>query len=102
MEKESRKRRREELYLLVALAEHPDFDTNPNIRAEWERLKGGNEYPTPNTTNVQVEVLYEGNVIFTGNREEVRKEFGISHSNMSRKLRENRPDRKKRYYRIKE
>lgn len=102
MEKESRKRRREELYRLVALAEHPDFDTNPNIRAEWERLKGGNEYPAPNTANVQVEVLYEGNVIFTGDREEVRKEFGISHSNMSRKLRENRPDRKKRYYRIKE
>ncbi|MDB1690069.1 hypothetical protein [Enterococcus casseliflavus] len=102
MEKENRKRRREKLYRLVALAEHPDFDTNQNIRAEWELLKGGNECPTPNTANVQVEVLYEGNVIFTGNREEVRKEIGISHSNMSRKLRENRPDRKKRYYRIKE
>lgn len=102
MDKKNRKRRREKLYRLVTLAEHPDFETNPNIRAEWKRLKGGNEYPSPNTANVQVEVLFQGDVIFTGNREEVRKEFGMSHSNMSRKLRENRPDRKKRYYRIKD
>lgn len=86
----------------VYLAEHPDFDTNPNIRAEWGHLKGGNEFPSPNSVNVQVEVLYEGEVIFTGDRAKVRAEFGISHSNLSRKLRENRPDRKKRYYRIKE
>ncbi|EPH86963.1 hypothetical protein D922_04471 [Enterococcus faecalis 06-MB-DW-09] len=86
---------------MVYLAEHPDFDTNQNIRAEWERLKGGNEYPAPNTIDVQVEVLQEGEVIFTGRRAEVREEFGISHSNLSRKLRENRPDRKQRYYRIK-
>ncbi|MBO1097312.1 hypothetical protein FQS90_12360 [Enterococcus casseliflavus] len=101
MNNPQRKLRRENLARLVYLAEHPDFDTNPNIRAEWERLKGGNEYPSPNTVDVQVEVLHEGEVIFTGRRAEVRKEFGISHSNLSRKLRENRPDRKQRYYRIK-
>ncbi|MFR0816529.1 MAG: hypothetical protein ACLSIL_19840 [Enterococcus casseliflavus] len=40
MENENRKRRRERLYRLVALAEHPDFDMNPNIKSpEWEQLK---------------------------------------------------------------
>ncbi|GEB28459.1 Uncharacterised protein [Enterococcus casseliflavus] len=102
MNKEQRRERMIRRRRMIYLAEHPDFDTNKNIRAEWERLKGGNEYPSPNSGTVKVEVLYEGEVIFTGNRAEVRAEFGISHSNMSRKLRENRPDRKKRYYRIKD
>ncbi|EPH66153.1 hypothetical protein D931_01392 [Enterococcus faecium 13.SD.W.09] len=101
----NKEQRRERMILrrrMVYLAEHPDFHTNSNLRAEWGRLKGGNEYPSPNSGDVQVEVLYEGEVIFTGNRAKVRAEFGISQSNLSRKLRENRPDRKKRYYRIKQ
>lgn len=102
MNKEQRQERMIRRRRMVYLAEHPDFHTNPNIRTEWERLKGGNDYPSPNSVNVQVEVLYEGDVIFTGDRAEVRAEFGISHSNLSRKLWENRPDRQKRYYRIKE
>ncbi|WP_429976634.1 hypothetical protein [Enterococcus sp. AZ051] len=102
MSKEQRRERMIRRRRMVYLAEHPDFHTNPSIRAEWGRLKGGNDYPFPNPGDLQVEVLYEGEVIFTGDRAKVRAEFGISHSNLSRKLRENRPDRKKRYYRIKQ
>ncbi|RXA69106.1 hypothetical protein EQ870_15500 [Enterococcus casseliflavus] len=101
MNKEQRRKRMIERKRLVYLAEHPDFDTNSEIRAAWEYFK--DETTSPYTRiNGLIEVVHEGEVIFTGNRAEVRTKFAISHSNLSRKLRENRPDRKKRYYRIKD
>ncbi|MEB6086723.1 hypothetical protein MXF21_11415 [Enterococcus casseliflavus] len=103
MENENRKRRRERLYRLVALAEHPDFDMNPNIRAEWEQLKNEMNPSRDETIDAQmVEVLQEGKVIFTGSGAEVRTECRITKEVLYKKLNYGTPDRKKRYYRVKE
>ena len=102
MEKENRKRRRERLSRLVFLAEHPDFDTNPNIRAEWERLKDEGYTGHGEIDKQIVEVLYKGEIIFTGTRTEVRDKCKISKSNLVKKLGLGSPDKHKRYYRVKE
>lgn len=98
-----RRKRRERLLRLVFLAEHPDFDTNPNIRAECERLR---DEMTPSRDEAidaqRIEVLQEGEVIFTGSGAEVRAECGITKEVLYKKLNYGTPDRKKRYYRIKE
>lgn len=102
MGKQDRKKRRERLLRLVFLAEHPDFDTNPNIRAEWERLRS-ETVPLRSDMEAQIiEVLKDDEVIFTGSRAEVRAECEISKEVLYKKLRLGSPDRKKRYYRIKE
>lgn len=98
-----RKKRRERLLRLCFLAEHPDFDTNPNIRAEWEQLKNEMNPSRDETIDAQmVEVLQEGEVIFTGSGAEVRAECRITKEVLYKKLNYGTPDRKKRYYRIKE
>lgn len=103
MEMKNRKRRREKLYRLVALAEHPDFDTNPNIRAEWEQLKNEMNPSRDESIDAQmVEVLQEDEVIFIGSGAEVRAECRITKEVLYKKLNYGTPDRKKRYYRIKE
>ncbi|MEB6088058.1 hypothetical protein MXF21_18255 [Enterococcus casseliflavus] len=100
---QDRKKRRERFLRLVYLAEHPDFDTNPNIRAECERLRDEMTPSRDETIDAQrVEVLKEGEVIFTGSGAEVRAECGITKEVLYKKLNYGTPDRKKRYYRIKE
>lgn len=100
---QERKKRRERLLRLVYLAEHPDFDTNPNIRAERERLRDEMTPSRDETIDAQrVEVLQDGEVIFTGSGAEVRAECRITKEVLYKKLNYGTPDRKKRYYRIKE
>ena len=63
MGKQDRKKRRERLLRLVFLAEHPDFDTNPNIRAEWECLRS-ETVPLRSDMEAQIiEVLKDDEVI---------------------------------------
>ena len=102
MEKQDRKKRRERLLRLVFLAEHPDFDTNPNIRAEWERLKDEGNTGHGEIDKQIVEVLYKGEIIYTGTRAEVRDKCKISKSNLVKKLGLGSPDKHQRYYRVKE
>lgn len=102
MEKEDRKKCRERLLRLVFLAEHPDFDTNPNIRAEWERLKDEVNTGHGEIDKQIVEVLYKGEIIYTGTRAEVRDKCKISKSNLVKKLGLGSPDKHQRYYRVKE
>ncbi|MEB6179718.1 hypothetical protein MXF01_03245 [Enterococcus casseliflavus] len=100
---QERKKRRERLLRLVYLAEHPDFDTNPNVRAEWESLRQETKPSCHEIIDAQmVEVLKEGEVIFTGSGAEVRAECRITKEVLYKKLNYGTPDRKKRYYRIKE
>ena len=99
---EERKRRREHLARLVYLAEHPDFDTNPNIRAEWERLKDVGQIARGEIDKQVIEVLYKGEVVFTGSRVEVRDKCKIAKQTLSNKLSYGSPDKHQRYYRVKE
>jgi len=86
---------------LVYLAERPDFETNPKVREEWEKLRS-NLYEGLNHEKKLVEVLYKGEVIYTGNKTDVSEKCKKSKLTIKNLIQLGSADKQGRTYRWKE
>ncbi|MDT2984726.1 hypothetical protein P7I26_00530 [Enterococcus casseliflavus] len=105
MDNQERQLRREKRERLIYLAERPDFDTNPNVQKEWEKLRDEVWVQSANARGRKsplVEVIYDGSIIYTGSKKQVRDKCKISSPHLDKLIRDKTPDRFKRFYRKKE
>ncbi|MGH1642292.1 hypothetical protein [Enterococcus gallinarum] len=105
MDNQERQLRREKRERLIYLAERPDFDTNPNVQKEWEKLRDEVWVQSANARGRKsplVEVIYDGSIIYTGSKKQVRDKCKISSAHLDKLIRDKTPDRFKRFYRKKE
>lgn len=105
MDNQERQLRREKRERLIYLAERPDFDTNPNVQKEWEKLRDEVWVQSANARGRKsplVEVIYDGSIIYTGSKKQVCDKCKISSTHLDKLIRDKTPDRFKRFYRKKE
>lgn len=96
-----RQHKRYKLQRIVELAESPDFESNPAVQEEWEKLRE-ELYFSPDPESRLIEVLYNYEVIYTGVKKEVEKKCLKSRSAINNLLRTGKMDKQKRKYRWKE
>lgn len=101
MTAKDRQRKRCKLQRIVELAERPDFESNPAVQEEWEKLRE-ELYFSPDPENRLIEVLYNDEVIYTGVKKEVEKKCLKSRSALNTLLRTGKRDKQKRVYRWEE
>lgn len=101
MTAKDRQRKRVKLQRIVELAESPDFESNPAVQEEWEKLRE-ELYLSSDSDKRLIEVLYNGEVIYTGVKKEVEKKCLKSRSALNTLLRTSKRDKQKRVYRWKE
>jgi len=85
----------------VELAERPDFEFNPDVQEEWAQLRE-ELYLSSDSDKRLIEVLYNGEVIYTGVKKEIEKKCLKSRSAINNLLRTGKMDNQKRTYRWKE
>lgn len=101
MDKQRRLEKKYRRQRLVYLAERPDFETNPKVREEWEKLKS-NLYEGLNQEKRLVEVVYKGEVIYTGNKADVSEKCKKSKVTIKNLIHLGSADKQGRTYRWKE
>ena len=97
---QARKIKRYKILRIAQLMERPDFATNPELQAECRRLRkdiASSESPGSRL----IEVLYNGEVIYTGTKEEVKQKCIKSISAINKLLITGGMDKQKRSYRWK-
>jgi len=98
MDKQRRLEKKYRRQRLVYLAERPDFETNPKVR---EKLKS-NLYEGLNQEKRLVEVVYKGEVIYTGNKADVSEKCKKSKVIIKNLIQLGSADKQGRTYRWKE
>ena len=91
MDNQERQLRREKRERLIYLAERPDFDTNPNVQKEWKKLRDEVWVQSANARGRKsplVEVIYDGSIIYTGSKKQVRDKCKISSTHQNNQLKE--------------
>jgi hypothetical protein len=102
---DKRRARYEQRQRLIYLAERPDYSTNPRVQEEWKKLREEVWVKTADKKGkkgILVEVVYDGEVIYTGNKRQVVDKCKISFSSLNKRIRDGNSDKLERYYRIKQ
>lgn len=102
---EKRRARYEQRQRLIYLAERPDFSTNLRVQEEWKKLREEIWVKTADKKGkkgILVEVVYDGEVIYTGNKRQVIEKCKIPSSSLNKRIRDGKPDKLERHYRIKQ
>jgi precorrin-6B methylase 1 len=86
---------------MVYLAEKVDLEKDPDAKREWEKLRK-DLYEGVNPEKRLVEVLYKGDVIFTGNKKTVSEKCKKSKVTVKNLIQSGKPDKQGRIYRWKE
>ena len=86
---------------MVNLAEKSKSGKRPGCKKEWKKLRE-DLYEGVNPEKRLVEVLYKGDVIFTGNKKIVSEKCKKSKVTVKNLIQSGKPDKQGRIYRWKE
>lgn len=101
MNKEKRLEKKIRRQRMVYLAEKVDLEKDPDAKKEWEKLRE-DLYEGVNPEQRLVEVLYKGDVIFTGNKKTVSEKCKKSKVTVKNLIQSGKSDKQGRIYRWKD
>ncbi|MFS1013919.1 hypothetical protein [Enterococcus casseliflavus] len=101
MDKEKSREKKIRLQRMVSLAEKVNLEKDPDAKKEWKKLRE-DLYEGVNPEKLLVEVLYKGDVIFTGNKKIVSEKCKKSKVTVKNLIQSGKPDKQGRIYRWKD
>lgn len=101
MDKEKSREKKIRLQRMVRLAEKVNLEKDPDAKREWKKLRE-DLYEGVTPEKRLVEVLYKGDVIFTGNKKTVCEKCKKSKVTVKNLIQSGNSDKQGRIYRWKE